>query len=98
MVGRKDYYVYIMGNDKLTLYIGVTNDLMRRIWEHRNNFNRRSFVSRYKCYKLLHYEVFGRIQDAISREKNLKNWCRKWKLELIQRQNPTFEDLGKEWV
>lgn len=82
------YYVYIIGNNHPTLYIGVTSNLVRRIYEHKNKVVD-SFTSRYKIHKLLYYEVFEDINEAIQREKHLKHWKREWKLELIQKTNPT---------
>jgi len=89
-----DYFVYIMGNDIPTLYIGVTNDLRRRIWEYQNNVSRGSFVEKYKCYKLLYFEHFTVVNEAIAREKQLKRWHRDWKLNLIKLNNPGFSDLA----
>ncbi len=86
------YYVYIVGNSKPTLYIGVTNNLVKRIWEHKNNLVD-GFTKIYNTHKLLYYEVYENINNAIEREKQLKHWERKWKLELIEKTNPKFEDL-----
>lgn len=86
------YYIYILGNDKPTLYIGVTNNLVRRIYEHKYEFVN-GFTKKYKLKKLLYFEVFANIQDALIREKQLKHWNRKWKMDLIKNQNPYFIDL-----
>lgn len=91
----KQYYVYIMGNERPTLYIGVTNDLARRVYEHKNGLIG-GFTKRYNLNKLLYFEAFQWVEDAISREKQLKHWNRKWKLELIQKINPTLKDLYSE--
>jgi putative endonuclease len=87
-------FVYIMTNHyNTTLYIGVTNDLVRRTLEHKETFYSASFTARYNCCKLVYYEEFHRITDAIKREKQLKKWRRKWKEELISKQNPEWVDL-----
>ncbi len=90
---QKSYYVYILTNlNNTTLYIGVTNDLIRRIWEHKNAMVD-GFTKRYKLKKLVHFEEFQNPTEAISREKQLKNWHRQWKINLIKSINPGFEDL-----
>ncbi len=86
------YYVYIIGNERPTLYIGVTNNLIKRIYEHKNELVD-GFTKRYKLKKLLYYEVFNYIKDALQREKQLKHWNRDWKLELIKTKNPLLIDL-----
>jgi putative endonuclease len=86
-------YVYILSNKKHgTIYIGVTNNLVRRIHEHKEKIIK-SFSQKYDLTKLVYYEVFDSIVDAITREKNLKNWKREWKVELIEKMNPEWEDL-----
>jgi putative endonuclease len=84
-----------MANQKPTLYIGVTNDLVRRIYEHQNNLVK-GFSSAYKTHKLVYFEETNSIEDAIKREKQLKNWHRDWKLNLIKELNPNFEDLSQK--
>jgi len=91
------YYVYILGNSKPILYIGVTNSLQRRFWEHLNNYQELGFVKRYNCSKLLYFECFDDVNRAIAREKQLKRWHREWKLNLIKKMNPNFDDLSKEF-
>ena len=87
------YYVYIMTNRMHgTLYIGVTNDVVRRAWEHREG-TVPGFTKTYGLKLLVHYEEFASIADAIHREKRLKNWNRAWKIALIEERNPNSEDL-----
>ncbi len=85
-------YIYILGNQKPSLYIGVTSDLIKRIYKHRSGFGS-GFSSKYKTYKLLYYEIFEDILEAIKREKQLKNWHRDWKINLVKSKNPEFRDL-----
>src|SRR5260370_37267280 len=88
----KQYYIYIMGNTRPTLYIGVTNDLVRRVHEHKNGLIK-GFTEKYGLTRLLYFEVFDQVEFALEREKQLKHWERKWKLELIKKNNPSFRDL-----
>ncbi len=88
----KQGVVYIMGNNRLTLYIGVTSNLIKRVFEHKSG-RIKGFTSKYKLHKLLYYEVYPNMNDAIAREKQLKNWHREWKLNLIKKKNPFFKDL-----
>ncbi|MBI3956933.1 MAG: GIY-YIG nuclease family protein [Candidatus Kerfeldbacteria bacterium] len=91
---ERHYYVYIITNEwNTTLYIGVTNNLLRRIQEHKNGVNE-SFSKRYHLTKLVYFEEGGDISGAIAREKQLKRWHRDWKMNLIRQQNPTFRDLS----
>ena len=90
----KRYFVYILGNERPTIYIGVTSNLSKRLYQHRKGLVK-GFSKRYKLKKLLHYEEFEDIKDAIKREKQLKNWHRDWKLNLIKSANPNFKDLYK---
>ena len=94
----KTYYVYILANKRNgTLYIGVTNDLIRRVYEHKNNLVE-GFTKRYFVHRLVYYEETGDINGAIKREKQLKKWNRKWKLELIEKKNPNWKDLYETLV
>ena len=86
-----------MGNDRPTLYIGVTNNLIRRVYEHKHGLVE-GFTKKYGLEKLLYFEVFDQIADAILREKQLKHWNREWKLNLIKVKNPTMKDLYSEII
>lgn len=89
----KSYYVYILTNiNNTTFYIGVTNNLIRRIYEHKKGMAD-GFTKRYKLKKLIYFEEYQDPKAAIAREKQLKNWHRQWKLNLIKSTNPDFEDL-----
>ena len=87
-----NFYVYILGSISGTLYIGMTNNLFRRMSEHKNKLVE-GFSKKYGCDKLLYYEYFEYVENAITREKQLKNWNRKKKEFLIKTQNPHWEDL-----
>ena len=91
------YVYFTANNNNNVLYIGVTNNLARRVLEHKNHINADSFTSKYNCNKLVYYEYTNSIKDAIAREKQLKNWKREWKNDLIKNKNPTWEDLSLEW-
>jgi len=91
------YYIYILSNKKNgTLYIGVSKDLESRIFEHKNK-QVKGFTSRYGLDKLLYFEQFQFIDDAIKREKQLKNWSRQWKIDLIEKDNIEWNDLSFDW-
>ncbi|MCA9380139.1 GIY-YIG nuclease family protein [Candidatus Dojkabacteria bacterium] len=90
----KYYYVYIMTNKpKGTLYIGITNNLIRRVYEHKNDLIENSFTSRYSLHRLVYYEVYSYVWDAIRREKNIKKWKRNWKIRMIEEVNPNWEEI-----
>ncbi|MDO8487605.1 MAG: GIY-YIG nuclease family protein [Candidatus Curtissbacteria bacterium] len=92
----KNYFVYILTNfHNTTFYIGVTNDLTRRVYEHRNEFVD-GFTKKYKLKKLIYLEQYSQAKEAIAREKQLKNWHRDWKINLIKSVNPDLEDLDPE--
>lgn len=95
---NKSYYVYILASDKKgTLYIGVTNDLVRRIYEHKNNLAS-SFSSKYDIHSLVYYETTSDINSALLREKQMKKWKRQWKINLIEKMNPEWDDLYEKLV
>jgi len=87
------YYVYILASKRNgTLYIGVTSDLKKRVYEHKNDLIE-GFTKKYRVHMLVFYESTNDIESAIRREKQLKVWKRKWKLELIEKSNPEWRDL-----
>ncbi len=89
----KNYYIYILASKRNgTLYIGVTNDLIKRVYEHKNKLVE-GFTKKYNIDMLVYYEVSENIESAIIREKQLKKWNRNWKLELIENFNPEWKDL-----
>lgn len=91
------YYVYILASKKNgTLYIGITYDLERRVFEHKNKITK-GFTSKYNITHLVYFEIFGHVKDAIKREKQLKKWHREWKIKLIEEENPNWLDLADEW-
>jgi putative endonuclease len=88
--------VYILASKRNgTLYIGVTSDLPRRAWEHREGFVD-GFTKKYNVHRLVHYELFEDMQNAITREKRLKKWRRAWKIRLIEEKNPRWDDLWSQ--
>ncbi len=92
----KKFYVYILSNRlRTTFYIGVTNNLALRIEQHKSGYGS-AFTRKYKLTDLVYYEVFESIRDAITREKQLKNWHRGWKIRLIKSINPEMIDLSDE--
>ncbi len=91
------YYVYILASKRNgTLYIGVTNDLSRRLAEHKNKLIS-GFTAKYNVHTLVYYESTSDINSAISREKQIKEWKRIWKIELIEKENPDWKDLSEDW-
>ncbi|HEX8310440.1 MAG TPA: GIY-YIG nuclease family protein [Chthoniobacteraceae bacterium] len=91
-----DYFLYLLRSKGGTaLYIGVTNDLERRLWDHRNP-EAASFTAKYHCVNLVYYEHFADVNAALAREKQLKGWTRKKKNALVERVNPRWHDLSSE--
>jgi putative endonuclease len=87
------YYVYILASKKNgTFYVGVTSDLVRRIYEHRNDFVE-GFTRKYAVHDLVYFETTESVESAITREKQLKKWNRAWKISLIEKNNPDWTDL-----
>ena len=93
----KKYFVYILTNkSNRVIYIGVTNNLARRIWEHKQKLIE-GFTRKYNCTKLVYFEDTESVYAAIEREKQLKNWHREWKINLITENNPDWEDLTEKY-
>ena len=94
----KQYYVYILASRKNgTLYIGITSDLVKRVWEHKEKAVK-CFTSKYGIEKLVYYEIFDDPENAIKREKRLKEYKRQWKIDLIEKGNPEWKDLYEEII
>jgi putative endonuclease len=92
----KEYYVYIMTNIARTLYVGVTNNLERRVYEHKEKLIE-GFTSRYGLNELIYYASTNDVREAIAREKQIKGWTRAKKVALIEEMNPNWEDLAEGW-
>jgi len=93
----KDYYVYILASKKDgTLYIGFTDDLERRIGEHKNKAVS-GFTKKYGVDKLMYFEKYSSSYEAFKRERQLKKWKREWKIALIEKENKSWDDLSKDW-
>ena len=93
---RYSYYIYILASESGTLYTGVSNNLERRISEHKQDLIE-GFSKKYHCHRLVYYEHYNNINTAIAREKQIKNWNRKKKEFLIKILNPRWNDLSEEW-
>jgi putative endonuclease len=91
------YYVYILASTFQRLYTGVTSDLMSRTVQHKTGKNPDSFTAKYRIHKLVYFERFQYINDAIRREKEIKGWLRERKIALIVKHNPTWRDLSDGW-
>src|SRR4030043_2020451 len=96
MQARKQYYVYIMTNKSGTLYTGMTNNIKKRVYDHKNKLIP-GFTEKYNINRLVYYETFDDVYSAIAREKTIKGWLRKKKIELIQKTNSDWKDLAKDW-
>ena len=95
---KKNFYVYILASQRNgTLYVGVTSDLIKRSWEHKNKLVQ-GFTEKYDVNKLVYYEQCMSAEDALRREKRLKKYNRKWKLDLIEKVNPEWKDLYEDLV
>ena len=92
----RDYFVYMMASKTRTLYIGITNNLERRVWEHKQK-ETPGFTKRYDVTMLVYYESFGDVTVAIGREKELKAWRREKKVALLESVNPKWQDLAADW-
>jgi len=94
----KTYYVYILANKRnRTLYIGITNDLVRRISEHKSGMIE-GFTKKYSIDKLVYYESTTDVSETIAKEKRLKKWKRQWKIDLIENSNPDWRDLSEDFL
>ncbi|HXT15132.1 MAG TPA: GIY-YIG nuclease family protein [Gemmatimonadaceae bacterium] len=91
----KQFYVYILSSESRTTYVGVTNDLIRRLWQHRNGHGS-AFAQRYRITRLVHFEIYSDAYSAISREKELKAWRRSKKIDLIEQHNPDWLDRSAD--
>ena len=90
---NRQYYVYVLSSSKNgTLYIGITSDLIKRVYEHKHNLIE-GFTNKYNIHALVYFEVSNDINIAIVREKQLKSWNRDWKIKLIEKRNPEWKDL-----
>ncbi len=92
----KDYYIYIMTNKSRTLYTGVTGNLVKRVFEHKQKLVP-GFTTKYNITKLVYYDTTNSIEAAIAREKQIKGWLRRKKIALIERENPEWKDLSEDW-
>jgi putative endonuclease len=95
-VREHNYYVYIMTNRSKTLYTGITNNLLRRVWEHKQGAGS-GFCAQYKLDRLVYFERFQYVGNAINREKQIKGWLRIKKIALIVAKNPAWRDLSTDW-
>ena len=90
---KENFYVYLLANkSNRVVYTGVTSNLVQRIWQHKNKVAD-GFTSKYNVNKLVYFEVYDDAENAIRREKNIKDWKRAWKDELIEKENPSWNDL-----
>jgi putative endonuclease len=92
----KQYFVYILASKSRALYTGITNDLKRRVYEHKNKMIA-GFTSKYNINRLVYYETTSDVRAAIAREKQIKGWLRAKKIALIESANPKWEDLSADW-
>ena len=96
MAAGRQYYVYLMTNRSGTLYVGVTNNVKRRVREHKDG-QVEGFTKKYRIHRLVYFEVFDYIESAIAREKTIKGWLRQKKVHLIEQTNPQWADLSEGW-
>ena len=93
---EQKYWTYIVASRTGTLYVGMTNDIVRRMWEHKSG-EFEGFASKYDCDRLVYWESFDDVRKAIDREKRLKGWRRAKKIALIESLNPRWQDLAEKW-
>ena len=96
MQGQNQYYVYLMTNKSGTLYVGMTNNIEKRINKHKNKLIP-GFTKKYNITRLVHFETFRDVHSAIAREKAIKGWLRQKKIQLVSENNPEWKDLSKNW-
>jgi len=92
----RHFYVYILSSKSRVLYTGMTDNIYRRVWEHQHDINP-GFTRNYRVHRLVYYETFKYVNNAINREKSIKGWLRRKKVALIETENPTWEDLSALW-
>jgi putative endonuclease len=92
----RTYYVYILANESRELYVGVTNDALRRVVQHRSGLDRKSYTTRHQVFRLVYCESTNDVRVAIRREKQIKGWNRRRKIELIENANPEWKDLAED--
>jgi len=90
------YYIYIMTNKSGTLYVGMTNDIKKRVYEHKNKLIA-GFTKKHNINRLIYFETFSDVHSAITREKTIKGWLRKKKIDLVNNTNPYWNDLSNDW-
>ncbi len=90
------FYVYIMASKSRAICTGMTNNVEKRVWQHKNDLIE-GFTKKYKCHRLVHRESFDDVRNAINREKEIKSWTRAKKVALIEETNPLWDDLAAEW-
>lgn len=93
----RSFYIYILASKRRTLYTGITSELQVRLKEHREGLTP-GFASKYNCRALVFFEEHAYVQNAIAREKQIKNWSRKKRIALIEMENPEWKDLSADWV
>jgi putative endonuclease len=96
-VRKHRYAVYILASRSHNFYVGVSNDVERRVRQHKEHIFEDGFTARYNIDRLVWYQTFGDIRDAITREKQIKRWRREKKIKLIESLNPTWQDLSEDW-
>ena len=95
-MNKEKYFIYILASQRNgTIYVGLTNNLIRRIYQHKNNLLE-GFTKNYSVHNLVYYEEYNDVNIAISREKQIKKWNRNWKIQLIEKNNPLWRDLYEE--
>ena len=95
-LNQKQFFVYIMASISGVIYVGMTNDLTKRIWQHKNDLID-GFTKKYRCHKLIYFEECGDVMSVIEREKEIKKWRREKKVKLIESVNKNWNDLSTNW-